>query len=146
MVQPLTDPKTANVQRVPCAETGIKGLDEILGGGLPQNHLYLLDGEPGAGKTTLAMQFLLAGVAKGEGALYVTLSESRDELHDVADSHGWDLTGIEVFELSSLGLTEAEEGYTLFHPAEVELQQTVDAILKAVAERSPRRVVFDSLS
>src|SRR6185436_17713636 len=82
----------------------------------------------------------------GEKGLYVTLSESRDELVDVAASHGWDLDGIEVFELSTLGLSEADEGYTIFHPAEVELQQTVDAVLKAVADNSPRRVAFDSLS
>ncbi|HUQ20900.1 MAG TPA: ATPase domain-containing protein [Gemmatimonadaceae bacterium] len=125
---------------------GIKGLDEILGGGLPENHLYLVDGEPGAGKTTMALQFLLAGVEKGEKALYVTLSESREELLDVGDSHGWDLSGLDMFELSSLGLTEEEEAYTLFHPAEVELQQTVDAVLKAVEDKSPARVVFDSLS
>jgi circadian clock protein KaiC len=146
MVQPLTAPADTKGARFPCAETGIKGLDEILGGGLPENHLYLIDGEPGAGKTTLALQFLLTGAAKGERGLYVTLSESRAELMDVAASHGWDLSGIDMFELSSLGLTEAEEGYTLFHPAEVELQQTVDLILKAVSDHAPRRVVFDSLS
>jgi circadian clock protein KaiC len=146
MVQPLTAPAPSKEPRVPCAHTGIKGLDEILGGGIPINHLYLIDGEPGAGKTTLALQFLLAGVAEGERGLYVTLSESRSELTDVAASHGWSLSGIDIFELSSLGLTEAEEGYTLFHPAEVELQQTIDAILKAVEDHSPRRVVFDSLS
>jgi circadian clock protein KaiC len=132
-----------NTQR---ASTGIIGLDEILGGGLPEDHLYLIDGEPGAGKTTLALQFLLEGVKGGEPGLYVTLSESREELLDVATSHGWNLDGIEIFELSSLGLSEVEEGYTIFHPAEVELQQTVDAVLKAVADNSPRRVAFDSLS
>ena len=131
---------------LPSASTGVPGLDEIIGGGLPANHLYLIDGEPGAGKTTLALQFLLEGVRLGEKGLYVTLSESRDELVDVAASHGWDLDGIEVFELSTLGLSEADEGYTIFHPAEVELQQTVDAVLKAVADNSPRRVAFDSLS
>jgi circadian clock protein KaiC len=146
MVQPIIDPTAPEDRRKPCASTGIKGLDEILGGGLPENHLYLIDGEPGAGKTTLALQFLLAGAAAGQRGLYVTLSESRSELLDVAESHGWDLSGIDMYELSSLGLTEAEEGYTLFHPAEVELQQTVDSILKAVAEHAPRRVVFDSLS
>jgi circadian clock protein KaiC len=129
-----------------CASTGIQGLDDILGGGLPENHLYLVDGEPGAGKTTLALQFLLEGARLGEPGLYVTLSESKAELHEVAKSHGWNLDGIHIFELSSLGLSEAEEGYTIFHPAEVELQQTVDAVLKAVADHSPRRVAFDSLS
>jgi len=135
--------ETPGIQR---ASTGVSGLDDILGGGLPENHLYLIDGEPGAGKTTLALQFLLEGVRLGERGLYVTLSESRDELVGVAQSHGWSLDGIDVFELSTLGLTEVEEGYTVFHPAEVELQQTVDAVLKAVADHSPQRVVFDSLS
>ena len=130
----------------PRARTGIAGLDEILGDGLPANHLYLIDGAPGAGKTTLALQFLLEGVRHGERGLYVTLSESRDELLDVAGSHGWSLDGIEVFELSTLGLSAAEEGYTMFHPSEVELQETVDSILKTVQKHSPQRVVFDSLS
>ena len=80
------------------ARTGIAGLDEIIGGGLPANHLYLIDGAPGSGKTTLALQFLLEGVSLGERGLYVTLSESRDELLDVAKSHGWNLDGIDVFE------------------------------------------------
>jgi circadian clock protein KaiC len=146
MVQPLAEAEGVVARRVPCAQTGIRGLDEILNGGLPENHLYLIDGEPGAGKTTLALQFLLEGARIGERGLYVTLSESRAELLDVAASHGWDLTDIDLFELSSLGLSEAEEGYTIFHPAEVELQQTVDEVLKAVEQHSPRRVVFDSLS
>ena len=147
MVQPSTA-TSGNGDRaeLPYASTGITGLDEILGGGLPENHLYLIDGEPGAGKTTLAMQFLLEGVRLGERGLYVTLSESADELRAVAKSHGWDLNGIDIFELSTLGLSEAEEGYTIFHPAEVELQQTVDAVLKSVEDHSPDRVVFDSLS
>ncbi|MEO7683712.1 MAG: ATPase domain-containing protein, partial [Gemmatimonadaceae bacterium] len=128
------------------ARTGIVGLDEILGGGLPANHLYLIDGSPGCGKTTLALQFLLEGVSLGERGLYITLSESRVELVEVAASHGWKLDGIEVFELSTLGLSAAEEGYTMFHPSEVELQETVDSILKGVQNQSPQRVVFDSLS
>ena len=131
---------------VPRACTGIKGLDEILGGGLPTNHLYLVDGEPGTGKTTLAMQFLLEGVEKGERGLYVTLSESKEELDGVAASHGWTLDGIEIFELSKQGLAQTEESYTIFHPAEVELQSTVDAVLKTVEEHNPKRIVFDSLS
>jgi circadian clock protein KaiC len=145
MVQPMIG-SALESQAVPRARVGIAGLDEILGGGLPANHLYLIDGAPGSGKTTLALQFLLEGVSLGERGLYVTLSESRDELLDVARSHGWELDGIEVFELSSLGLSAAEEGYTMFHPSEVELQETVDSILKAVQNQSPHRVVFDSLS
>ena len=83
------------------AATGIFGLDQILNGGLPRNHLYLIDGSPGTGKTTLALQFLMEGAKKGEGGLYITLSETREELVGVADSHGWDLSGIEIFELAS---------------------------------------------
>jgi circadian clock protein KaiC len=126
------------------ASTGVAGLDDILGGGLPTNHLYLVDGEPGSGKTTLALQFLLEGRAQGEKGLYVTLSESKAELDGVAASHGWDLSGIEIFELSTD--TAMEEDYTLFHPAEVELQQTMESVLEAVREHDPKRVVFDSLS
>ncbi|HEX2723864.1 MAG TPA: ATPase domain-containing protein [Gemmatimonadaceae bacterium] len=128
------------------ARTGIDGLDKILNGGLPRNHLYLVDGEPGTGKTTLAMKFLLEGVSKGERGLYVSLSESRAELLGVASSHGWNLDGIEIFELAGQAEREVEQGYTLFHPAEVELQQTMDAVLERVTELDPARVVFDSLS
>src|SRR5689334_2938330 len=128
------------------ASTGVAGLDEILGGGLPVNHLYLLDGEPGTGKTTLALQFLLAGVERGARGLYVTLSESRAELLEVASSHGWSLDAVDVFELAAGAGGEVEEGYTIFHPAEVELQQTVDAVLAAVERHDPSLVVFDSLS
>jgi RecA/RadA recombinase len=115
----------------PRASTGIVGLDDILGGGLPTNHLYLLDGEPGTGKTTLAMQFLLAGVERGQRGLYITLSESRAELAEVAASHGWSIDGLDVFELAP-DEEATDEGYTLFHPSEIELQQTMDAVLAAV--------------
>lgn len=128
------------------ASTGIAGLDDILGGGLPVNHLYLLDGEPGTGKTTLALQFLLAGAARGERGLYVTLSETRAELTEVAASHGWSIDALDVFELGTEEGLAAEEGYTIFHPAEVELQQTVDAVLGAVDRHGSTLVVFDSLS
>jgi circadian clock protein KaiC len=125
--------------------TGVPGLDGILGNGLPQSRLYLVDGEPGTGKTTLALQFLLEGARCGERGLYVTLSETREELEDVAASHNWKLHGIEVHELSA-GDQPAAEAYTLFHPAEVELQQTVDAVFRAVEQIKPQRIVFDSLS
>jgi circadian clock protein KaiC len=126
--------------------TGVAGLDEILGGGLPADHLYLLDGEPGSGKTTLALQFLLAGAATGARGLYVTLSESRAELEGVAASHGWSLDAIDLFELGPDEGGAVEEGYTLFHPAEIELQQTMDAVLAAVARTGATLVVLDSLS
>src|SRR5688500_14444950 len=126
--------------------TGIAGLDAVLGGGLPAHRLYLIDGEPGSGKTTLALQFLIAGRSEGERCLYVTLSETADELRSSAESHGWSLDGIEIFELAAATRDEPEEAYTLFHPAEVELQQTVGAVLEAVQRHSPSRIVFDSLS
>ena len=138
--------KTGQAAEVARARVGIRGLDAILGGGLPTNHLYLLDGEPGSGKTTLALQFLLEGARNGERGLYVTLSESRAELTAVAESHGWSLDGIEVFELSEDNALDTEESYTIFHPAEVELQQIVDEVLKAVEKHNPARVAFDSLS
>jgi circadian clock protein KaiC len=127
------------------AATGITGLDEILHGGLPCNHLYLIDGSPGTGKTTLALQFLLQGVSRGEKGLYVTLSESKGELEAVANSHGWSLDGVEIFELATNGADPAAD-YTIFHPAEVELQATIDAVLAKVEQLGPERVVFDSLS
>ncbi len=126
--------------------TGIPGLNAILGGGLPAHRLHLIDGEPGTGKTTLALQFLMAGRDRGERCLYVTLSETAEELNASAQSHEWSLDGIEVFELASVTGDEPEEAYTLFHPAEVELQQTVGAVLDAVEHYAPSRVVFDSLS
>ena len=130
----------------PRVSTGITGLDDILGGGLPTSHLYLVDGEPGTGKTTLALQFLLAGAALGERGLYVTLSETRAELAQVAASHGWTLDNIDVFELSAAEMGGLEEGYTLFHPAEIELQQTMEAVLAAVERSRASLIVFDSLS
>lgn len=128
------------------ASTGVSGLDEILNGGLPPGHIYLVDGLPGTGKTTLALQFLLSGVARGERGLYVTLSESKAELDGVARSHGLSLEGVEIFELDAHDGQAIEEGYTIFHPAEVELQQTMDAVLDVVKRLNPARVVFDSLS
>src|SRR4051812_4107569 len=126
--------------------TGVEGLDAILGGGLPPGHLYLLEGTPGTGKTTLALQFLLAGAAKGQGGVYVTLSETRRELTEVANSHGWSLDDVEVIELSPAEGAAADEMYTGFHPAELELQETMSAVLAAIERSKPALVVLDSLS
>ena len=108
--------------------------------------MHLIDGEPGSGKTTFAIQFLLAGLAERERCLYVTLSETADELRASAESHGWSLDGIQIFELAAATGDDPEEAYTLFHPAEVELQQTVGSVLEAVERHNPSRVIFDSLS
>src|SRR3954470_23493603 len=125
--------------------SGIAGLDDVLGGGFPRNHLYLVEGDPGTGKTTLALQYLIAGAQAGEKCMYVTLSESRRELLGVAASHGWSLDGIRIFELTP---EEDEIGpeaqYTVFHPSDVELGDTTTAVLKQVDALQPTRVVFDS--
>lgn len=129
------------------ASTGIPGLDDILGGGFSTNRLYLLEGVPGSGKTTMALQFLLAGANDGEKVLYVTLSETEEELRSVADSHGWDIAALNIRELvpSEEDLLP-EDQYTMFHPSEVELSETTKAILADVERLKPTRVVFDSLS
>src|ERR1700761_827291 len=128
-------------------ETGIAGLDDILGGGLPQGHLYLVEGDPGTGKTTLALQFLLAGIEQGESVIYVTLSESRKELEEVAHSHGWSTASLQIFEMVPENEDlRPEAQYTVFHPSEVELADTITAILEQVDATRPQRVVFDSLS
>jgi circadian clock protein KaiC len=136
-----------NVESDGVASTGITGLDEILGGGFPKHHVYLLQGDPGAGKTTLSLQFLLEGARKGEKGLYITLSESVKELHAVARSHGWSLDDITIFEqlVGEEMLTE-DEDLTLFNPSEVELGETVNNLLREVERIKPKRVVLDSLS
>jgi circadian clock protein KaiC len=127
--------------------TGIAGLDDIVGGGLARNHLYLIEGDPGTGKTTIAMQFLMEGARLGQTGLYVTLSESKTELLEIAESHGWSLKGIEVFELiPDEKQLKPEAQYTVFNPTEVELADTTSAVLAEVERLEPARVVFDSLS
>jgi len=129
------------------ASTGIPGLDYALDGGLPVNRVYLVQGDPGAGKTTLAMQFLLDGVRRGEQGVYATLSETEEELRDVAGSHGWGLDGITICDLQTAEESlKADSQYTLFHPSEIELSETTRTVLAAVERVHPARVVFDSLS
>jgi circadian clock protein KaiC len=138
---------TAGSQEPETISTGSAGLDDILGGGFDADRVYLIEGRPGTGKTTLALQFLLDGARQGERCLYVTLSESERELRTVATRHGWSLAGIDVFELvppeASL---DPDQELTLFHPAEMELSETTKNILDRVVAINPRRVVFDSLS
>ena len=127
--------------------TGVPGLDEILHGGYIPGRIYLVEGNPGAGKTTLATQYLLAGAAAGERCLYVTLSETRDELLASARAHGWSMDGIDIIELMPdeqqlLG----EERVTMYHPAEVELTETMRKVIELLQRTEPQRLVFDSLS
>jgi circadian clock protein KaiC len=129
------------------ARTGVAGLDEILRGGLPRGHVYLIEGVPGAGKTTLGLQFVLEGVSRGERTLYITLSETCQDLRNAAASHGWTLDGVECLELllsSDLGKDEAES--LMFHPAEIELSETLKRIRQAIDRAKPTRVVLDSLT
>ncbi|MET0131682.1 MAG: ATPase domain-containing protein [Stenotrophomonas chelatiphaga] len=127
--------------------TGNVGLNTILRGGLPANRLYLLEGQPGSGKTTLALQYLMEGVQAGESCLYVTLSETADELHEVAQSHGWSLDGIHLFELASADEVLGDgRQQSILHPWELELGGTVGLIQQEVDRVKPTRVVFDSLS
>jgi circadian clock protein KaiC len=127
--------------------TGIDGLDEVLAGGFARDRLYLIEGVPGSGKTTMAIQFLMDGARNGEPVMFITLAETEDELRDAAQSHGFDLGGIHLHELvvSETALA-ADEQYTMFHPSEVELGEATRAILAEVDRVLPVRVVLDSLS
>jgi len=127
--------------------TGIAGLDDVLVGGFPRGHLFLVEGEPGTGKTTMALQFLLAGAAVGEKGMYITLSESKRELLEVARSHRWSLQDISLFEYTPTEEALREEDqYSAFHPSELEFQDVTRSILDQIGVVQPRRIVFDSLS
>ena len=136
----LTEPR-------PLLSTGVPGLDSILIGGLAPNRLYLLEGEPGCGKTTLSLQFLMEGVRQGEQVLYITLSETAEELRQVAHSHGWDLSGVNIHEvIPGEEVLSGEETYTVFHPSEIELNEAMRGFLKEIERVRPSRVVLDSLA
>jgi circadian clock protein KaiC len=143
----MSGPSGDETTPTPLVETGIDGLDHALGGGLTPNRVYLVEGDPGSGKTTLALRFLLEGVARGERGLYVTLSETKEELDGVARSHGWSLDGLSVCELipSEESLLPDSQP-RMFHPSEVELGETTRAVLAEVERANPTRIVFDSLS
>ncbi len=129
------------------AETGIVGLDDILGGGLQRNRVFLAEGHPGTGKTTAALSFLSAGAARGEKTLYITLSETAEELRAGAATHGWDLDGVEVFELiPPESLLDEKQQQSLLYSSDLELGETTRLILEAVDRVTPARVAIDSLS
>ncbi|HBZ07233.1 MULTISPECIES: ATPase domain-containing protein [Massilia] len=130
----------------PRMSTGIPGLDDILGGGLTPQRVYLVEGTPGTGKTTLGLQFLLDGVARGERGLYITLSETADELRAVAASHGWSLDALAIHELAGDEAFDPDSQQSVFHPSEVELGETTRRVMDEVDGLKPVRVVFDSMS
>jgi circadian clock protein KaiC len=137
---------TTRTEDIDVLSTGVPGLDDILHGGLARGGLYALEGDTGAGKTTLCLQFLMAGVRNGEHSLFVTLSESSPELRTMARSHGWTLEGVEILELIAPEKSlDPDRQYTMFHPSEVELTETTRAIIEAVERIKPARVVLDSV-
>ena len=140
----MSIPVTSSVSRL---LTGVLGLDDILLGGLSKRHMYLVEGQPGTGKTTLGMQFLLAGKSVGERCLYVTLSETKVELREAADSRGWSLDGIEFVEfVPDEAILADEQRYTVFHPGDIELASTIKKVIAEIERVAPDRLVIDSLS
>jgi circadian clock protein KaiC len=128
------------------AMTGIPGLDSVIRGGFPRGRIYLVEGDPGVGKTTLALQFLMEGARLKEPVVYITLSETKEELTAVAASHGFSLDGITIYELAPPAAFRSEEENTLFHPSEVELAETTKSVVDLCSSMKPHRVVLDSLS
>jgi circadian clock protein KaiC len=145
MNNPIVNSEYPSAASARCS-TGVPGLDSILGGGLTINRVYLVEGTPGTGKTTLALQFLLEGARAGEKGLYITLSETKGELLSIAESHGWSLDSLSLFELiNDMGLDPDSE-QSILHPSEIELGETTRSVMCEVDEQHPVRIVFDSLS
>ncbi len=126
--------------------TGVAGLDAVLGGGLPRGGTYLVQGEAGTGKTTLALQFLLSGLAEGESALYITLSQTTEWLHKIATSHGWALDGVDLLNATAIQSANGSGEQVLLHSADFELNELTKIIIDAVDRLRPRRLVLDALS
>ncbi len=129
-----------------CAETGIRGLDKLLIGGFPREHTYLIEGEPGSGKTTLGLQFCISGAKRGERVLYLSTCESEKELQGIARAHGWPLDGVHVYHHDAPTNIRDGLNQSVFHPAEVELPRTMEAIFSVIDQIDPQRLVVDSLS
>src|SRR5689334_17872831 len=147
MVKEVVAGEDGAIGDLPRISTGSEGLDDILGGGFDANRMYLYEGRPGTGKTTIALQFLLKGVRSGERVLYISLSETQRELNLVAKRHGWSLEGVDIFELVPPETTlDPDRELTVFHPAEMELNETTNLVFKEVERINPTRVVLDSLS
>jgi circadian clock protein KaiC len=129
------------------ARLGIHGLDDVLGGGFERGRVFLLEGAPGTGKTTIATQFLMSGAKKGESTLYITLSETRDELQASATAHGWELSGVEICELAPPeNLLDDDQQQSLLYSSDLELGETTKRIFEVFERVKPLRVVLDSLS
>jgi circadian clock protein KaiC len=141
-------PMNTTIQLLPRASSGIAGLDHILDGGWARNRMHLLEGNPGAGKTTVGLQFLLAGAQIGEPGIYISLAETEHELRDGARSHGWNLDGgIEIFELiPPESVLDPEQQQSLLYSSDLELGETIKRILEAIERMKPKRIVIDSLS
>ncbi len=138
MTKPISPPRV---------ETGVQGLDIILEGGLPRGRLYLIEGNPGSGKTSLALQFLLTGRAQGEKVLLISLSETAEEMQSFAASHGWSLQGLDILDLSDMAKVIGEKGrQSVFHSSEIELVDAINLVRQAIADLGPSRIVIDSLS
>jgi circadian clock protein KaiC len=128
-------------------QTGIAGLDDILGGGFPKSHLYLIEGGSGVGKTTLGLQFLLEGIRRGESCLWITMSETERDLRETSRSHGWSLENLEICNLAvSEASLQADSQYSFFSPSDIELSDTTRAVIETVDRVRPTRLVFDPFS
>src|SRR3954463_14053804 len=146
-VVPVLDQGGSMTAEMEKAAFGIDGLDDVTAGGLTRGRLFLLEGSPGTGKTTIATQFLMTGSAAGESSLYITLSETEDELRAGAASHGWSLDGIDIFELvPPESLLDDEQQQSLLYSADLELGETTKRIFESFEATRPERVVLDSLS